>query len=204
MAHVVSDQLQRKSRRVRFRWVLGRFRPRSGTVKVASRLRCCRLAIILHFRFPGVCCPRNPGRLPPSRPTARMMVGSGAAAPGVAGAGISGKEGRQPSLPRRQKRRSYVAVLWEGILNCLRVGHRSFCGSGRPRGPGRPFQKMGELRPPHLLQGLRGPLGRPDPHNDRFPTKCYSHPKCSHENVDFSFKLAAATLCLSCVAEQQV
>ncbi len=33
-----------------------------------------------------------------------------------------------------------LAVLWEVIFNFLRIGNRSFGGSGRPRGPGRPFR----------------------------------------------------------------
>ena len=40
---------------------------------------------------------------------------------------------------------SYVAALWVAIefLIFLRIEDRSFSGSGRPRGPGRPFQKVG-------------------------------------------------------------
>jgi hypothetical protein len=55
-----------------------------------------------------------------------------------------------------------VAALWEGILNLLRVGHRSIWRSGRPRVPRRPFQKVGGFSP-HLLQGSPGSPGPPRP-----------------------------------------
>ena len=40
--------------------------------------------------------------------------------------------------------------------------------SGRPRGPGKAFQKVGG-EAPHPLGDLRGPRGHPDPQNDRIP-----------------------------------
>ncbi len=43
-----------------------------------------------------------------------------------------------------------------GTLSFLRIGNRSFWGSGRPRGPNRPFQKVGGFAP-HFLQGLPKP-----------------------------------------------
>ncbi len=55
-----------------------------------------------------------------------------------------------------------VAVLWEGTFNVLRIGNWSFWGSGRPRGPGRPFQKVGG-EAPHFLEGSPGPPGSPRP-----------------------------------------
>jgi hypothetical protein len=62
-----------------------------------------------------------------------------------------------------------------------RIGH--FGGLGGPGGPWRPFQKVGGFDT--FCKGLRGPRGRPDPQNDRFPifrtvSRFYSHPKCSH------------------------
>ncbi len=64
-----------------------------------------------------------------------------------------------------------VAVLWLGpkFENFVRIGNRPFLKSGRSRGPGRPFRKVG-AKPPTFLYGLPGPRGRPDPKNDRFPT----------------------------------
>ena len=44
----------------------------------------------------------------------------------------------------------------------VRVGNRSFWGSGRPRGPRRPLQKVGG-EAPHLLEGSPGPPGPPRP-----------------------------------------
>ncbi len=55
---------------------------------------------------------------------------------------------RAPGRPLRITSHTTVAILWEGILNLLRVGNRSFWGSGRPR---RPFQKVGGFAP-HLLE----------------------------------------------------
>ncbi len=40
-----------------------------------------------------------------------------------------------------------VVVLWEVIFNLLRIGNRSFWGSGRHRGPGRPFRWVGGFAP---------------------------------------------------------
>ncbi len=39
-----------------------------------------------------------------------------------------------PQRERLAREEISVAVLWEGILNLLRVGNRPFWGSGRPRG----------------------------------------------------------------------
>ncbi len=63
---------------------------------------------------------------------------------------------------------SFVAALWEVILNLLRVGNRSFWWSGRPRGPGDPSKRWG-AKPPTFCKGFRGPQGRPGPKNDRSP-----------------------------------
>ncbi len=41
-----------------------------------------------------------------------------------------------------------VAALWEGILTCLRVGNRSFWGSGRPPGAPETLPKGGGQSPP--------------------------------------------------------
>ncbi len=51
-----------------------------------------------------------------------------------------------------------VAVAWEGSLNFSMVRNRSFWGSGRPRGPRRPFQNVGGFAP-HLLEWSPGPMG---------------------------------------------
>ncbi len=57
-----------------------------------------------------------------------------------------------------------VAALWMAIRfqKVSRIGNRSFLGSGRPRGPGKPSKKVGG-EAPHLWKGLRGTRGRPDP-----------------------------------------
>ena len=55
-----------------------------------------------------------------------------------------------------------VAVLWEVISYCLRIGNLSFWGSGRPRGRGRPFQKVGGFAP-HFLEWYPGRPGPPRP-----------------------------------------
>ncbi len=54
------------------------------------------------------------------------------------------------------------------ICNLLRVGSRSFWGSGRPREPRRLFQKAGG-EAPHPFKGPPGPPGPTRPPNDRFP-----------------------------------
>ena len=45
---------------------------------------------------------------------------------------------------------NHVAVHWGliKIMIIIRIANRSFWGSGRPRGPGRPFQKVGGRNPP--------------------------------------------------------
>jgi len=53
-----------------------------------------------------------------------------------------------------------VAAPWEEISNFLRVGDRSFWGSGRPRGPRWPFRWARGPRP-HLFEGSPGPPGPP-------------------------------------------
>jgi hypothetical protein len=70
------------------------------------------------------------------------------------------------------------------FFNCFRIRNRSFLGSGRPREPGRPFQKAGGFAP-HLLEWSPGPPGSPRP--PKWPIsdpekieQIYSHPKCSH------------------------
>ncbi len=52
-----------------------------------------------------------------------------------------------------------VAAHWGliKIMNIIRIGNRSFWGSGRPRGPGRPFQKVGG-ETPHRLAAIWGPI----------------------------------------------
>ncbi len=55
-----------------------------------------------------------------------------------------------------------VAALWEVSFKFLRVGNRSCWGSGRPRGPGRPFHWVGGFAH-HLLEGSQGPPGPPRP-----------------------------------------
>ncbi len=77
-----------------------------------------------------------------------------------------------------------VAVLWEVIFIFFRIGNRSVWGSGRPRGPGRPFRWVGGFAP-HLLEGSPGPPGPPRPSTWPIadPSKIIffcSHPKCSH------------------------
>ncbi len=57
---------------------------------------------------------------------------------------------------------NHLAVLWDQFLNFIRIGNRSFWGSGRPRGPRRPFQTVGGFAP-HLLEGSPGPRGPPRP-----------------------------------------
>jgi hypothetical protein len=44
----------------------------------------------------------------------------------------------------------YVAALWFGKFckKHQRIGHRPFLGSGRPRGTGKPFRKVGGEAPP--------------------------------------------------------
>ncbi len=65
-------------------------------------------------------------------------------------------------LPSRDQivDRPYVASLWVAIQlsNFLRIGNRSFWESERPRGPPRPFQKVGGFAP-HLSEGFPGPPG---------------------------------------------
>ena len=60
----------------------------------------------------------------------------------------------------------------EVIFIFLKIGNRSFWGSGGPWRVPDPeaFPKGGGASPPIFLKGLRGPRGRPDPPNDRFPT----------------------------------
>ena len=61
-----------------------------------------------------------------------------------------------------------VRAAWlHGRLENFTRTRRPFRGSGRPRGPGKPFQKMRGFAP-HLLEWFPGP-GRPDPQNGRFP-----------------------------------
>ncbi len=56
--------------------------------------------------------------------------------------------------------------LHAGLVNkfyyFLRIGDRPFVGSGWPRGPWRPFRKVGG-EAPHLLQGSPGPPVPPRP-----------------------------------------
>ena len=77
-----------------------------------------------------------------------------------------------------------IDVLWEVVLNLLRVGNRSFWGSGRLRGHRRPLQKVGG-KAPHLLEGSPGPPGPPRP--PKWPISDPSHffnslPSYSHVN----------------------
>jgi hypothetical protein len=48
------------------------------------------------------------------------------------------------------------------------AGNRRFSGSGRPRGPWKPFKNMGSFAP-IFLNGFPGPQGRPDTENQRYP-----------------------------------
>ncbi len=77
-----------------------------------------------------------------------------------------------------------VAVLFEGMLNSLRVINRSFRGSGRPRGPRRPFQNVGGLRPPPFarVSGAPGAAQTFKMTDFRSLIKKHicSHPRCSH------------------------
>ncbi len=72
---------------------------------------------------------------------------------------------------------AFVAALWEVIFNCSRIGTRSFWGSGRPRGPRRPFQKVGGFAP-HLFEGLPGPPGpsRPQKRTHKIRPECLQVP----------------------------
>jgi hypothetical protein len=56
----------------------------------------------------------------------------------------------------------YKAALWEALFHLFRIGHRSCWGSGRPRTPRIPFQKVGDVAH-HLLGGSPGPLVPPRP-----------------------------------------
>ncbi len=96
---------------------------------------------------------------------------------GPKGSGLGpGAPGPDPGAPALQPRKAWTCIrsfqirgrTLGGILNPLRVGHRYFGGSGRPRGPQRPFQKLGGFAP-NLWKGFRSPWGRPDLQNDQFP-----------------------------------
>ena len=64
------------------------------------------------------------------------------------------------------KNPSVVALLQSLIItnpNFVKVGSRSFSGSGWPRGPRRPFQKGGGLRPPRFAKDSGAPEAPPPP-----------------------------------------
>ncbi len=78
----------------------------------------------------------------------------------------------------------YVAGLW-GLIKIgisIGIGNRSFWGFGRPRGPGYPLERWG-AKPLTFWRGLPGPLGRPDPPNERSPILIIIQisSRCSHE-----------------------
>ncbi len=96
----------------------------------------------------------------------------------LGGGGCCGRGRRSP------ERRRHGCTLGGNFFNCSRIGNRSLWGSGRPRWPRRPFQKVGGFAPSIFWSGPPGPRGRPHPQNDRCPIlkqlKRISHPKCRH------------------------
>jgi hypothetical protein len=52
-----------------------------------------------------------------------------------------GLEGLRPIVVDPEAANVHAAELWEGNLNLLRAGNRSFWRFGRPRGHRKPFQK---------------------------------------------------------------
>jgi hypothetical protein len=63
----------------------------------------------------------------------------------------------------------------KSFVTFITIVNRSFWGSGRPRVPGGPFQKLGGFAP-DLLEGSPGPPGPPSPYQN---SNFYKPPNCS-------------------------
>ncbi len=108
--------------------------------------------------------------------------------------------------PSPRGRQDLKHALREGILNLLRAGNRSLWGSGRPRGPRRPFQKVGGFAP-HILGGFPGPPGparlqkrtpnKPSQTAFRYPDKCAAQ-RCNRVLIGFNKVLLGFSWVLLC------